>query len=373
MLASTKIILCSPSPLASGGIAAWTKNILEYHKKHQNRQVNLMHLSVDRSYFIDPSSTSFTRRVLFGIKDYCRFLLRFRNEIKKERPNIVHITTSGSLGMIRDILMLLILKRTPARNVIHFHFGRIPQLEKKKNWEWYLLNILIKRANAVIVIDNASFTTLKKNGYTNINFLPNPVSPDLLAIVDRVAHVQREEWSVLFVGHVIKTKGTFELVRACMYIPNIKLKMIGKVELEMKKQLLEVAGKKGPLEWIQLLSNQSSEVVIKHMLGCSVLVLPSYTEGFPNVILEGMVCGCPIVATNVGAIPQMLHCNSNEEAGLCVTPQNVDELKNAIANVLKNKVLAEKLGQNARRRVLSEYRIEVIWQQLAAIWENALK
>jgi glycosyltransferase involved in cell wall biosynthesis len=121
------------------------------------------------------------------------------------------------------------------------------------------------------------------------------------------------------------------------------------------------------------MSNQSPEVVIKHMLSCSVLVLPSYTEGFPNVILEGMACGCPIVATSVGAIPEMLNYHLDAEAGICIIPGNVEILQRAIEQMLDDKIFAKKCGQNARDRVISEYSIEVIWHQLITIWENALK
>ena len=60
-----------------------------------------------------------------------------------------------------------------------------------------------------------------------------------------------------------------------------------------------------------------------------VFVLPSYTEGFPNVIIEAMAMGKPIIATSVGAIPEML----DEGCGVVVPPKDADSLQKALQKV----------------------------------------
>lgn len=79
------------------------------------------------------------------------------------------------------------------------------------------------------------------------------------------------------------------------------------------------------------------------MLKCTVFVLPTYTEGFPNVVLESMACGCPIVATSVGAIPEML----DGGAGIVIEPRNVEQLRDAVAWVLENPERAAEMGAQA--------------------------
>ena len=106
------------------------------------------------------------------------------------------------------------------------------------------------------------------------------------------------------------------------------------------------------------------------MLKCGVFVLPSYTEGFPNVIIESMYCGCPIVATNVGAIPEMLNVSNETCAGICVEPGDVEQLRNAIRLILDKINYAEKLGHNAKQRVVDEYSITAVWNMLNKIWCN---
>lgn len=368
-----KILLCSPSLTASGGIATWTRHILKYNETVENGQVKLLHFPLEREYFIDPTTTPILKRIIYGIKDYWEILFRFRKEIKDRKPKLVHITTSASFGLIRDLIMVFILKGEKTKSAIHFHFGRIPELKEKKNWEWFLINYLVKNTNATIVIDDKSYKILTKAGHNNVWFLPNPIPSNLLFTSDQFNNFKRSNRNILFVGHLVKTKGIFELVKACINITNIKLKLIGEAQPDITEELLRLALEKGDREWIEVIPNQSSAIVIQEMLSAALFVLPSYTEGFPNVILESMACGCPIIATSVGAIPEMLNCNSYEEAGICIDPQNVDALHIAINRMLDDKSFAKKCGENARRRVEEKYGMPVVWNQVMSIWQNVLK
>ena len=106
------------------------------------------------------------------------------------------------------------------------------------------------------------------------------------------------------------------------------------------------------------------------MKSCGIFVLPSYSEGFPNVILESMACGCPIVATSVGAIPEMLAIGSENPCGICVHQQNVGELRKAIVELLENPLKAAEFSANARKRVYEQYAISKVWEQLVEIWNG---
>ena len=347
--------------------------MLEYREVVNPEFLSLLHFPIERNYFIDPSSTPIFRRVVYGLKDYWTVIFQFRSQFKEKKPDLVHLTSSASFGLIRDLVMVHISKRENVKNLVHFRFGRIPELKKKSNWEWYLINALIKRTDGVIVIDTQSYKVLTESGHKNVYFLPNPISVDIFKSIDTHKNLKRKNRTVLFAGHLIKTKGVIELIKACVNIPNIKLKLMGASQNGTEEQLLELAMQKGDVEWIEIMPNQSSSIVIKEMLCSSVFVLPSYTEGFPNVILESMACGCPIVATDVGAIPEMLNCDFVEKAGLCVAPKKVAALQQAIERMLDDKVFAQKCGENARKQVIEKYSMPIVWSQLFSIWMNVLK
>jgi glycosyltransferase involved in cell wall biosynthesis len=66
------------------------------------------------------------------------------------------------------------------------------------------------------------------------------------------------------------------------------------------------------------------------MTAADLVTLPSYMEGCPNVVLEALACGRPVVATNVGGIPEIL----SNECGCLVPPREPAMLAEALASVL---------------------------------------
>ena len=112
--------------------------------------------------------------------------------------------------------------------------------------------------------------------------------------------------------------------------------------------------------------------VIKEMQKCDIFVLPTYTEGFPNVILESMAAGCAIISTPVGAIPQMLEDDGDGKYGLLVEPRNVQQLHDAIEHLLNDEALKQEMRQNVQRRVNERYNIDVVWSKMLKIWKSCV-
>lgn len=364
-----KILLCSPYGGVLGGISRWTEHIVQYYNSNKTDDLELEIFSLGRKNAIT-NDTSFYKRILYGIEEFIPLIARFRSKIHSKKYNVIHIASSASLGLIRDILMLRITRKNQTKSILHFRFGRIPELYKKNNWEKKLLDKTIRLADAVIVIDQSSFNTLITQGYTNIKLLPNPLGPETGKIVKN-SSVRREKNKIVFAGHVVSTKGVFELVQACKDIIDIEVHILGAVTAEMKSRLYEAAGNNKT--WLKIAGEQNYETVIKEMLSANIFVLPTYTEGFPNVILESMACGCPIVASAVGAIPEMLNIDGDEPAGICIEPKNIEQLKSAIIKMLNDDKLASTYGSNAKKRVNEMYSMPSVWKQMTDIWKSVIE
>ena len=108
------------------------------------------------------------------------------------------------------------------------------------------------------------------------------------------------------------------------------------------------------------------------MCECDVFVLPTYTEGFPNVILESMACGCAIVTTPVGAIPEMLGEEDGKSYGLMVEPRNVEQLRAAIEKMLSDEEFKAACRENAQQRVNERYNMSSVWQQMVGVWNKTI-
>lgn len=89
----------------------------------------------------------------------------------------------------------------------------------------------------------------------------------------------------------------------------------------------------------------------KYLKAFDIFVLPSVKEGFPWTILEAMAAEVPIVATKVGAIPEI-------QPGILVEPRNPEQLAEAIKSLVKNSELREKLTREAKKKVEEEFNLE---------------
>jgi glycosyltransferase involved in cell wall biosynthesis len=74
----------------------------------------------------------------------------------------------------------------------------------------------------------------------------------------------------------------------------------------------------------------SSQGVADWLAAANVLALPSYNEGYPNVVIEALSCGRPVIATNVGGILELV----NEQSGILIPPRDSQALAGAIEKVL---------------------------------------
>jgi glycosyltransferase involved in cell wall biosynthesis len=363
-----KILLCSPYKGAVGGIQRWTNHIIKYYNANINTSefyIDFYCLGRKKSLVVEEN---ILKRLYSGLVEYPNLIMRFRKKIKKKEFNVVHITSSASISLLKDLAMLKIAKKNGLRTIIHFRFGRIPDLFKHKNWEYRLLIKVVQLADSTIVIDQESYNVLIGGGFSSIELLSNPLTPEISNIIQQNSDIKRIERKILFAGHVKFTKGVFELLEACKDIGNINVKLVGQITEDVRFQIKKALD--GNDEWLCIAGEQDYEDTIKEMLSANIFILPTHTEGFPNVILESMACGCPIIASSVGAIPEMLDVQGSTHYGICIQPKNVKQLSSAINKMLNDSKFAQQCGKNAQARVNATYSMPIVWSQMTNIWKT---
>ena len=138
---------------------------------------------------------------------------------------------------------------------------------------------------------------------------------------------------IVYVGRLIEAKGLRELVASVtklrQNLPDLRTVLIGEGPyLDTLKGLIAEAGLQ---EHIILAGGQLPEKVAQYINAADLLTLPSWSEGYPNVLVEALACGCPVVATHVGGIPEIV----TPANGLLVNPKAVDDLASALSQSLK--------------------------------------
>ncbi len=101
----------------------------------------------------------------------------------------------------------------------------------------------------------------------------------------------------------------------------------------------------------------------------TLLLIPSRSEGLPNVALEAMGHGVPVVATSVGGIPEVV---SNGESGFLAPPNDANDLAQKVLSILTDPSLRRRLGQRARDNMASRFPLEARLRALARIYARVL-
>jgi len=198
-----------------------------------------------------------------------------------------------------------------------------------------LMGKWLSKADTVFCASKALASRLKDAGVPESKLAVNYNGVNAQLFYPTESH--SDEKSIIFVGSLIPTKGVNELVEAFIdlqkEIPDVKLDIIGEGPL---KKLLHEKAQQYQLN-ICIHGSIPLEQVAEKVRMSSLLVLPSYREGVPNVLLEAFASGIPVVATNVGGIPEVV----NESVGILVEPQNVKQLKSAMIDAVNKTWIKE--------------------------------
>jgi glycosyltransferase involved in cell wall biosynthesis len=271
--------------------------------------------------------------------------------------------------------MLRLARLLGVPSAIHYHMGRLPAIIGRAGLEWKLTRQAMSLADAVILLDQESERAVRPVlPHPRITTLPNMVETDRVEEISRrkngVAPHPVEGLKIVYAGHVIPTKGIRELVEACTRLTGqvFELHLAGPLDDAFREQLLALARSRAPAPWLHIHGAMSQEAAIEQIASADLFVLPSYTEGAPNVILEAMACGRTILSTTVGAIPEMLDLDGPQPCGLCVPPRDTQALLGAMARLLGDPALRRQLAERAQQRVKQMYAAPLACAKLADLW-----
>jgi glycogen(starch) synthase len=195
---------------------------------------------------------------------------------------------------------------------------------------------------------------------TRIRVLPNPIDTGLFGPSDAFV---AEDPTVLFVGRIERRKGVGTLIEATPMIlrrvPRARVQLVGSDHPSGPSGVSMTAHLKQRLRDLGVPDSTARFVgaVERSMLpawygSASVVVIPSRYENFPYTCLEAMACGRPVVASDVGGIPEII---THGVDGILVPPERPEELAIAVVELLANPRRRHELGQRARKTVLERF------------------
>lgn len=303
-------------------------------------------------------------------------LINMYRILKKEKPFIIHSITpkAGFVSMIAGYFA-----GVPHR--IHTFTGLVFP-SKKGIFRFLLLNIdRIICSLATIVIpegegvknDLIKFRVTKKelkviangnvNGIDLDYFNINCCLPEENTYLKEKNGILQDDIVLIFIGRIVVDKGIEELVNAfvdlCFEISNIRLLIVGSYE----RQFDPISRHSESLisEHAKILHIDFQEDIRPYFSISDILVLPSYREGFPNVVMQAGAMNLPCIVTDINGSNEIIINNLN---GLVIPTGDVLKLKHAIKQLVLDKNLRKEMSQNARQLIVQRYDQNLVWNEL---------
>ena len=176
-------------------------------------------------------------------------------------------------------------------------------------------------------------------------------------------------------GRLNKEKGFDLALEAVSRIagdyPQARLLILG--DGEQREPLAQLATTLGVAEKVLFLGGQPPDRVAEYFAASDVFLFPTRRhEAGPIVLLEGMACGLPTIATAIGGNTEVVRPRGRPAAGLLTPLDDGKALEGAIRSVLADDELARTLGRRARSRILEEYTLETMIERTVAVYRLAI-
>lgn len=214
-----------------------------------------------------------------------------------------------------------------------------------------MINWAVRQAFHVITVSEALREQLITLGTEpdKVITLRNGVDLERFHPVDREEARTRTGMSgttLLSVGHLIERKGHEVIIAALPSLAGVNHYIVGEGPLESK--LRKLANKLGVENRVTFVGNVSQQHLIDYYSAADALVLPSIREGMPNVVLEALACGTPVIAARCEGVPELL---TTPAAGVLMEQRTADGLVEAYGRLMadyperaKTREHAETLG-----------------------------
>jgi glycosyltransferase involved in cell wall biosynthesis len=201
------------------------------------------------------------------------------------------------------------------------------------------------------------------------------VSPDKIETIPNAIDPSdyNPEWNcsiahIVFISNLIGRKGVRELIEAIHRVDQsssreYRVTIAGKGPLSSNVE--ELAVETDCVDYRGFVSEREKRSIIE---SGSIYVLPSYAEGLPIAILEGMAGGNAIVSTTVGSIPEVV----SKDNGITVEPRDVDGLESAIRELIDNPERTEKMGRRSRKLADEQYSWEYVAGRLKKVYRDCV-
>lgn len=361
-----KILLLAPI-YGNGGILSWAKS---FKASIPNEEFQIYHVGISRNRSLKQQANFFWRS-FGGFVDLIYECIKVVNALKKNNISLMHITTSGNIGTLRDYILYKICNKYKIPCIIHCHYGCLSEDFVAKGLLGSLLRKTLHMYENVWVLDRKSEETLNKDPLMKGKVF---LTPNSILVPPECDLSPKSYRQIAFVGNLIPTKGLYELIYAVMDNSlDIKLTIAGPGTEENVSKIKNISGDKYGFKIIYVgkLTNNEAVNLIKSV---DILALPTYyqSEAFPISILEAMSYGKLVLSTKRAAINDILTATDSTECGIFVREKSSADIVEGIRWAQLNPLEADIRCSKAYEKVKKCYSTDVIYDLYRSLYRNLI-
>lgn len=299
-------------------------------------------------------------------------------ELTNNKYDAIVYASSTGLPFLKDLIIAKQLKqRHKIKVILQIHFADIDSiLIEKYKLEKYVLRLMIDLCDGCIFLSQELLSQFVFKGFPRdqayLLYNYHDMTLDNTLVTQKLAAGNdNPKTRFIFMGSFNRRKGLYDLFEAFE-------------TLDPNSYILDLCGgfNQDDTELKEILEkfcNEHRESVIYHgylsdnkkddvFLNADVCVLPSYAEGLPVVLLEAMAAGCAVIATDVGAVPEIIKRNRN---GILISPGDIQALRNALLLTIQDKILLKTM-QNHNYHDSSKYTAANYVKKMCSIIESVI-
>jgi glycosyltransferase involved in cell wall biosynthesis len=295
-------------------------------------------------------------------------LVKLASAAAGRNVDLLHIHLSVRGSSYRKAVLAMLARGLGIPYVIHLHGTDFKEF-------WRGTNPLLQRELGRMFAGSARIIVLGEYWARVVSEL-QPAAADKIVILPNATAAAAprsvppaEVTRITFLGQLGARKGSADLVDALSrlrHIPDWTATLAGDGDVDGTRQKVASLGLADRVTvpgWISTVERAAQ------LERSDMLVLPSYAENLPMVILEAFAHGVPVIATPVGAIPEVVRDGWN---GFLVAPGDVQGLAAAIERMIRDPALRARMGIAAQRDHAEKFEITRYLERLAAVWTSAL-
>lgn len=294
--------------------------------------------------------------------------------LRQRRPQLMHVNTSLNAGAFwRDLVYVLLARLHGVQVVCQVHGGKLPQdfLGAGRTLQ-SLLRPLLMLPDVIVVLAELELRAYRSFvPHQRVLLIPNAVDSLALASARQRRHGAQGALRLVYLGRLAREKGLYELLEAHASV------LAGGVEarLTFVGSGAEEHGLRAAVERlatgadVHFAGAAFGDAKAAHLGESDVFVLPSYSEGLPCALLEAMAAGNAVIATRVGAIPDVVIPGLH---GILVPPRDVQALANAIGALAADRPAVARMQVASAGHIATGYSLERFRASFADLYNSML-